>query len=150
MAVRGCFSFALLCSYRIDSIISLVVLGRFHNKRLVDVGNNSTAGDSSLDKGIKFFVTANSKLQVTGSNALDPEIPAGVACKLKNLSCEVLKDSGRVDRRCCADAAARIDAALKESVNSSNRELDEKVRSQLCLNGKCIAVTCTYLEASSG
>jgi len=87
------------------------------------VGNNSTAGDSSLDKGIKFFVTANSKLQVTGSDALDPEILAGVACKLKNLSCEVLKDSGRVDCRCGANAAGRINAALQEPVNSSNREL---------------------------
>jgi hypothetical protein len=134
MAVMGmCFSLARLCSYRIDSIISLVVLGRFHNKRLVDVGNDSTTSDGSLDKGIKFFVTANSKLQVTGSNALDLEVLAGVACKFKNLSCEVLKDSGRVDRRCSADATARIDFVLEEPVDSSNRELHEKLVNRFIL-----------------
>ena len=98
-------------------------LGGLHDQSLVDVGNDTTASNGSLDKGIKFFVTANSKLQVTGSNALDLEVLAGVACELKNLSSEVLEDSGRIDRRSSANTAARGDSALKEPVDSSNREL---------------------------
>jgi hypothetical protein len=100
-----------------------VNLGGLHDEGLVDVGNDTSAGDSGLDEGIKLFVTADSKLQVTGGDALHLEVLAGVACELKNLSGEVLKDGGRVDRRSGADAAAGVDSALEEPVDSSNREL---------------------------
>jgi len=101
-----------LSSCRLDSTRSLVNLSGLHDQSLVDVGNDTTASNGSLDKSIKFFVTADSELQVTGSDALDLEVLAGVACELENLSSEVLEDGCRVDSRSSADAAARVDSAL--------------------------------------
>jgi hypothetical protein len=75
-----------------------VDLGGLHDQGLMNVGNDTTAGDGRLDKGVKFFVATDCKLQVTGSYALDLEVFASVACELKHLSSEVLKDGSRVDR----------------------------------------------------
>ena len=72
-------------------------LGWLHDESLVDVWDNTTASDSSLDEGIELLVATDSKLQVAGSNALDLKVLAGVTCELKNLSSEVLKNSSRVN-----------------------------------------------------
>ena len=72
-------------------------LAGLHDESLVDVWDDTTTGDGGLNKGIKLLVTADRKLQVAGSDALNFEVLAGIACKLKNLSCEVLENSSRVD-----------------------------------------------------
>ena len=106
-------------------------LGRLHNECLVDVGNNTTASDGGLDQSIEFLVTADRELQVAGSDALDLEVLAGIACEFEHLSSEVLKDGGRVNGRSGANAAACVDSALEEPVDSSNRELQVKVRTKV-------------------
>lgn len=37
----------------------------------MDVRNDTTTGDCSLDEGIQFLIAANRKLQVAGSNTFD-------------------------------------------------------------------------------
>jgi len=74
-----------------------VGLAGLHNEGLVDVWDDTTTGDGGLNEGIKLLVTADSKLQVAGSDALNFEVLAGIACKLKHLSGEVLKNSCGVD-----------------------------------------------------
>jgi len=63
----------------------------------VDVRDDTTTSNRSLDQSVKLFVTADSKLQVTGSDSLDLQVLASVARKLEHLSSEVLEDSGSVD-----------------------------------------------------
>ena len=67
-----------------------------HDQGLVDVGDHTTASNGSLDQSVELFVTADGKLQVTGSDSLHLEVLAGVAGELKHLSSEVLKDSSSV------------------------------------------------------
>ena len=98
-------------------------LGWLHDQSLVDVWDDTTTGNSGLDKGIKLLITTDGKLQVAGSNALDLEVLAGVACELKHLSSQVLEDGSTVDCGCGSDSAAGADSALQESVNSSDWEL---------------------------
>jgi hypothetical protein len=97
--------------------------GRLVDKRLVNVGDNTSAGDGSLDEGIKLLVTTNGKKKVARSDTLDLQILAGIASKLKNLSSEVLHDSGGVNRRGSANALLRVNACLQETVNTADREL---------------------------
>ena len=67
-----------------------------NDQGLVDVGDHTTASNGSLDQSVELFVTADGKLQVTGSDSLHLEVLAGVAGELKHLSSEILKDSSSV------------------------------------------------------
>ena len=84
-----------------------------HNERLVDVWDNTTAGNCRLDKSVKFLVAPDCKLEVAGRDALDLQVFASVSCEFKNLSCEVLEDSSCVNCRCCSNATARLDFRFK-------------------------------------
>jgi hypothetical protein len=64
------------------------------NERFVDVRNNTTPGNGSLDQGIQFLITANSELQMTGSDTLHLKILGGVTCQLEYL-CRKLKRKGK-------------------------------------------------------
>lgn len=98
-------------------------LGGLHDESLVDVWDNTTAGNSGLDEGIELLVTTDSELQVAGSNAFDLEILGGITSQLKNFSGQVLKDSSWVDSWGSTDAAAGIDSCLEDSVDSADGEL---------------------------
>ena len=88
--------------------------------------DHTTTSDGGLDQSVELFVTADSKLQVTGSYSLHLEILASVSSELQNLSGQVLEDSSSVDGAGSTDAAVRADSALQESVDSSDRELRTK------------------------
>ena len=98
-------------------------LGRLVDEGLVDVGDNSSAGDGGLDEGVELLISANGELQVTRGDALDLEVLGSVAGELENLSGEVLKDGGRVDGGGSTDALVGSDAALEETVDTADREL---------------------------
>lgn len=89
----------------------------------MDVGDHTTSSDGGFDEGVQLLVATDSELQVAGRDALDLEVFAGVTCQLKDLSGEVLKDSCRVDSGRGANAAARIDSRLQDSVDPANGEL---------------------------
>ena len=80
------------------------LLDVLHDKRLVDVGNDTTTGDGGLDQGVELFITTDSQLQVAGSDPLHLQVFAGVSGELKNLSGEVFEDSRSIHGRGCADA----------------------------------------------
>ena len=98
----------------------------------MDVGDHTTASNGGLDERVKLLVTADSQLQVTGSDSLHLEILASVASELKNLSSEVLEDGGRVDGRSRTNATVRAHSALQESVDSSNWELKDNTKGRTC------------------
>lgn len=72
-------------------------LSGLHDQSLVNVGDDTTTGNCGLDEGIELLVSADGKLEMAGSDAFNFEIFAGVTCKLKDLSGEVLEDGCGVD-----------------------------------------------------
>ena len=97
-----------------------------NDQGLVDVRDNTTAGDGGLDQRVELLVTADGKLQVTGSDSLHLQVLAGVAGELEHLSGEVLQDRSGVDGRRGAHAAVGAHSALEESVDSAHRELQSR------------------------
>ena len=89
-----------------------VGLGGFHDKSLVNVWDHTTAGNSSLDKSVKLFVTTDCELQVAGSDTLNFKVFASVTSQFKHFSSEVLKDGSRVDCGCSTNATASIYSGL--------------------------------------
>ena len=58
----------------------------------MDVGDNTTTGNSGLDEGVELLVATNGQLKVTGSDTLDLQVLGCVTGELKNLSGEILKN----------------------------------------------------------
>ena len=90
------------------------------------MGDHTTASNGGFDERIKFFVTADSQLQVTWRDSFHLQVLAGISSELKHLSGEVLKDCSSVDCGRCTNTTVSTDSALQESVNSSNGELKQK------------------------
>lgn len=65
---------------------------------------NTTKGNGSTDKGVKFLVATDSELQVTGSDALDFEILCCISGKFEDFGREVFENCGEVDGRFGADS----------------------------------------------
>jgi len=107
---------------RLHSVLSL--LGSLHDEGLVDVGDDSSSGDSCLDQGVELLVSSDGELQMSGRDSLHLQVLGSVTGELKNLSGEVLKDSSAVNCRSSSDSAVGADSALQESVDSSNGELN--------------------------
>ena len=89
----------------------------------MDVGDDTTAGNSSLDESVELLIASNGELQVSRCDSLHLQVLAGVARELKNLSGQVLEDGSCVYGRSCSNSAVSTDSALQESVNSSHGEL---------------------------
>jgi len=104
-------------------IYSLLLLSRFHDQSFVNVRNDTTASDCSLDKSVELFVTSNCELQMSWGDSLNLKIFRGVTRQFKNLSSQILKDCCTVNGRCGSDPAVGANSALQESVNSSDWEL---------------------------
>ena len=60
--------------------------GGLVDKRLVDVGDDTTTGNGGTDESIKLLVSTNRKQQVTGRDTLYLKILASISSKLKHLS----------------------------------------------------------------
>ena len=101
---------------------SLLLLS-LHDEGLVDVRDDTTAGDGGLDERVELLITADGKEQVSRGDSLDLKILRGVTSELQNLSGQVLKDSGRVDGGSGTNSTVGADSALQESVDSSDGEL---------------------------
>ena len=63
----------------------------------MDVRDDSSAGNGSLDQGVELLVSSDGQLQVSGSDSLDLQVLGSVTSKLEDLSSEVLKDGSTVD-----------------------------------------------------
>ena len=62
----------------------------------MDVGDDTTAGNGSLDEGIKLFISSDSELEVARCDSLHLQVLAGVSSELEDLSSQVLEDSSCV------------------------------------------------------
>ena len=82
-----------------------LLLGLLHDERFVNVWDDTTTSDGSFDKSIKFFITSNSKLQMSWGDSLDLKIFGSVTSELKDLGSKVLEDGCTVDGGCGSDSA---------------------------------------------
>ena len=89
----------------------------------MDVWDDTSTSDGSLDKSVELFVTSDSELEMSWSDSLDLKIFGSVTGELKNLSGQVLKDGGAVNCGSSSNSAVGADSALQDSVDSSNWEL---------------------------
>ena len=112
----------------------LLAAGLSHNQGLVDVWNNTTTSNSSLDKSIKLFVTTDRQLEMTWGYSLHLKVLAGVTGELEDLSGEVFQNSCGVHSGGSSNTTVRANSALQKSVDPSHGELIHKVIvSQICL-----------------
>ena len=89
----------------------------------MDVGENATGSDGgAAQKSVELLVVADGELNVTGHDSGLLVVLGGVAGKLEDLSCEVLKDGGEVHWGTGTDALS-VAALLHEASDSSNWEL---------------------------
>ena len=101
-----------------------LLLVLLHDKGLVDVRNDTTAGDGGLDQRVELLVASDGEQQVSRRDSLDLEVLGRVTGELKHLGSQVLEDGGRVDGRGSADSAVGTDPGLEESVDPSSGELE--------------------------
>lgn len=75
----------------------LTSLNTFVDERLVDVRNDTSSCNGSLDKRIQLFISADGKLQVSRCDTLDFKVFAGVSGQLEDFCREVFEDGRGVD-----------------------------------------------------
>ena len=80
-----------------DQSLSLALASLSDQKVLVDVGNDTSAGNSGLDEKIELFVSPDSELQMSGSDSSDFEVLGSVSGQLEHLSGQVLENGCSVD-----------------------------------------------------
>ena len=66
-------------------LLLLGALALLADKGLVDMGDDSSAGDGGLDQGVQLLVSTDGQLQMAGSDTLHLQILGGVASQLQNL-----------------------------------------------------------------
>ena len=124
---RSCIISLLWSVYQyLWSLVAHLLGGALHDESLVDVWDDTTTSNSSLDEGIELFVSSNSQLEMSWGDSLDLQVLGSVTCELQDLSGEVLEDSSTVDCWSSSDSAVGRDSALEESVDSSDWELNSK------------------------
>jgi hypothetical protein len=97
--------------------------GGLVDEGLVDVGDHTTSGNGSTDKGIKLLVSTDGEQQVAGCDTLHLKILACVTGKLKHLSSQVLHDGRSVDGSGGTNALLAVHTSLQETVDTTDREL---------------------------
>jgi hypothetical protein len=63
-----------IITYLCFEALALLLLLHLQQECAVDMWQDTPEGDRGTDKGIEFFVSANSELEVAGSDTLDLEI----------------------------------------------------------------------------
>jgi len=89
----------------------------------LDVGQNSSLGDGdSGQELVQLLVVTDGQLQMAGVDSGLLVVTGGVTSQLENLSSEVLKHGGKVDRRSGSHTLGVV-ALAEETVKTSNGEL---------------------------
>lgn len=78
----------------------------------MDVWNDTTASNGSLDERIELLIAANSELQMPRGDALDLKVLASVTGKLEDFCGKILEDGGGVDGGSATYTLLATDAAL--------------------------------------
>merc|ERR1719209_2011123 len=87
------------------------------------LGEDTTLGNGNTgEEFVQFLVVADGELEVTGDDSGLLVVTGSVACKLENLSSEVLHDCSQVDWGTSTNTLSIVSLA-EESVDTSNGEL---------------------------
>lgn len=89
----------------------------------MDVGQDTSTGDGSLDELIKLVIGTDGEEQVARVDTLNVHILGGVSGKLEQLGSQVLEDGSRVNGSGGSNAASSVRALLQETVDTSDGEL---------------------------
>lgn len=84
---------------------------------------NTSEGDRCANKRVELFVTTDGELEMAGRDALDFKILGSIASEFEDLSGEVLKNGGQVDRGLCANARLLARDGAKVTLYATAREL---------------------------
>ena len=98
-------------------------LGSLLDERLVDVRDDTTTGDGSLDEHIELLITTDGELEMARCDTLHLHILGGVAGKLQHLSSKVLEDGASVNGSGGTDTARATGHLLQNVVDTADREL---------------------------
>merc|ERR1719295_1191843 len=101
----------------------------------LDVGKDTTLGNGdSSQQLVQLLVVSDGQLQVTGDDPGLLVITGSIACQLKDLSSQVLHDSGQVDGGTGTDTLSIVSLA-EQTVDTSHGELESSTAgSGLCLS----------------
>ena len=106
-----------------SEVSDLLLLGLLGEEYSLDVGEDTTLGNGNTgEEFVQFLVVADGKLEVTGDDSGLLVVTGSVACKLEDLSSEVLHDCSQVDWGTSTNALSIVSLA-EESVDTSNGEL---------------------------
>lgn len=111
--LRGCFG----------GLGRLFGAALFTDQRLVDMRDDTTAGDRRLDQTVQLLVSTDGELQVTRRDTLHLQILGRVAGQLENLSGQVLEDGSGVDGGRGSDASVAGRAVLQVPMDTTDGEL---------------------------
>jgi len=89
----------------------------------VNMRDNSSSSNCSLDKSVKFFISSDCKLEMSWCDSLDLEIFGCISSKFKYLCCKILKNCSCIDCCCCAYSLICRDSLLDKSMDSTHWEL---------------------------
>ena len=93
----------------------------------MDVGKNSTACDGNTSEQlVQLLIVLDGKGDVTRDDTSLLVITGGIACKLEDLSAEVLKDGGKVDG-CTGSHAGGVLSLTEEAANTADGELQSSL-----------------------
>jgi len=93
------------------------------DQRLVNVRNDATTSDRSLDQAVQFLVSSDGELKMPRRNSFHFEILRSVSGQLEHLSRQVFQDCSAVNRGCGSDSSVGRRPRLKMPVDSSDGKL---------------------------
>ena len=89
----------------------------------MDVWNNTSTSNGSLDQCVKLLITSDGKLEMSWCDSLHFKILRSVSCEFENFSCQVLEDRSAVNCGGGTNSGVGTYSALQESMNSTDWEL---------------------------
>jgi len=103
--------------------ILLAFLACLLNEGLVDVWDDTTAGNGGLNQAIEFLITTNGELKVSWCDTFDLQVLGSVTSQLEDLGSKVLKNGARVHGSGRTDTVVRLNARFEITVNTTDGEL---------------------------
>ena len=106
-----------------SEVSDLLLLGLLGEEHSLDVGEDTTLGNGDTrEEFVQFLVIADGKLKVAGDDSGLLVVTGSIACKLEDLSSEVLHNCSQVDWGTSTNTLGIVSLA-QESVDTSNGEL---------------------------
>ena len=104
-------------------ITGVLVLRSLVDEGLVDVRNNTASSNGTFDQRVELLISPDSQLEMPRRDSLHLQIFARIACKLKNLSSQILENRGQVNSSSRPNSAISSTPSLQVPVNPTHRKL---------------------------